>query len=804
MDALLQDLRHGARQLRRARGFTAIAALTLALGIGGTTAIFTVVRGVLLRPLPFPSPDRLVRVWPAAPRDGQARMGFSVPDFEDWAAHSRSLVSLGLYSTIPSDVVLTGRGQAEALPTAHVSAGFFETLGVPAELGRTLLPVEEKGANHVIVLSDAAWRTRFGADPGLVGSRILLAGVPYTVVGIMPPAFGFPSHDIEAWVFLSTVPQSSIPLQLRVVRLLSAVGRLRPGVSVAQARAELSGVARALAAEHPQTNADLTAATVQPLREAMVGDVRLALLVLLGATMLILLIACANVANLVLARGTARRREVAVRAALGAGRARLLRQLLVENLLLGLVGGALGLVLAFWGVAALLARADGLLPRAAEVRPDAQVLLFALVASLLTGLLFGLLPAWGASRPRLASVLREGGRGATAAHGRARRALVVAEVALSLVLLAGAGLLLRSLWSLRSVDPGFATADRLVVTLTISDVKYPTRPGYMAFHHELMRRLGALPGVRAVAATRFLPLDGGVEDHGWTVPGSGVDPDRNPSADLIQVTPGFFRTMGIPLVRGRAIEEQDRADAPLVLVINRTLARAAFGAADPVGHTIDFGGGGPLPVVGVVGDVRQRELRAPPPPIVYVAEQQTPRRALTYVLHTTGKALALAPAVRRIVADMDPDQPIARITSLEGALSESITTPRFLATLLATFAALALLLAALGIYGVLSYQVRQRTHEIGIRLALGARAGDVVGLLIRQGMAPVALGLAAGAAGAVLLTRLMSSLLFAVAPDDPATLAAAAALLGAVALAAVWIPARAAARVDAVRTLGVE
>ncbi len=804
MDTLLQDLRQAVRQLVRARGFTTVAALTLALGIGGTTAIFTVVRGVLLRPLPYPQAERLVRVWPTAPSSGEARRGFSVPDFEDWAARTRSLESLGLYSTVPSDAVLTGRGQAQELSTAYVSAGFFETLGVSAEVGRTLLRSEEKADNHVIVLSDAAWRTRFGADRQVVGSPILLEGAPYTVVGVMPPSFGFPSADIEMWMFLSTIPQSSIPLQIRAVRFLDAVGRMKPGVSVEQAQTELSGVASALSEDHPDTNDELTAATVRPLRDTMVGDVRTPLWVLLAATTLILLIACANVANLVLARGTGRRQEIAVRSALGAGPGRLLRQFLVENLVLGLGGGLLGLGLAVWGVDLLVAGSGGLLPRSTEIRPDSQVLLFALGASLLTGLLFGLAPAWGASRPHVSSVLREGGRHTASGHGRARRGLVAAEVALSVVLLAGAGLLLRSLWTLRSVEPGFESRDRLAVTLTISDVKYAERPQYLGFYRELMDRLAALPGVESVASTRYLPLEGGSETHNWTVPGSGVAPERNPPADLLQVSPGFFRTMGIPLLRGRAVEEQDRADTPMRIVISRSLARAAFGDADPIGRTLDFGGPAPVPVVGVVGDVKQRELRAPAPPIVYIAEEQMPRRVMTFVIQTTGEPLRLASAVRRTVAAMDPDQPISRMTTLDQALSESVSEPRFFATLLASFAALALLLAALGVYGVLSYQVRQRTREIGIRIALGARGADVVRLLVRQGMAPVLLGLGVGLAGALALTRLIRGLLFNVTPTDPLTYAGVMLLLTTVALVAAYLPARSGVAGDPVRTLTSE
>jgi putative ABC transport system permease protein len=803
MDKLWQDVHFALRSLRRNPGFTLVALLILTLGIGANTAMFTVVNSVLMRPLPFPQSDQLVRVWTA--RSEGAHGTFSMPDFQDWAERTTTLSDLGLYSTLPSDLILQNEGPAEEVKTAHVSAGFFEALGVPARLGRTLLPEEEYGQNRVVVLSHNSWIRRFGSDPAIVGRTLTLKNEGYEVVGVMPEGFGFPDPDVEMWTFLTVIPAESTPLHLRQVRFLDAVGRLAPGATVERATEDLGSIATSLSTEYGDTNEGLERATVEPLRNTMVGDVRTPLLVLLGAVGFILLIACANVANLLLARGTGRRTEVAVRTALGAPKGRLVRQVLTESVVLAGLGGAAGVALSFASLRGLATWSVGVIPRATEVGPDLLVLAFAVGMSVLTGLLFGVLPALAISGSNVAEALKVGGRGAGRARGGTQSWLVGAEVAVAVVLLVGAGLLLRSLWLTQRVDPGFVAEDRLAVTLTISASKYAERPAYMAFYREALDRFGRLPGVVEAGSIRDFPMQGAGEQTEWGVVGdnrSTTEDERY--AQFLQVSPGLFRSLGIELRQGRAITALDTEEAPLTVVINERLARLAFGGELAVGRTLLIDGGAEVEVVGVVADVKHFSLREEAPPVVYVSQERIPRRGMTFVLHTAGNPLAAVAGVRQVLADMDPDQPISEVAMAGAVLSDSVAQPRFFAALLGVFALLALVLASLGIYGVISYQVGQQTREIGIRLALGAERGDTVRLVLRGGMVPAVLGTVIGLGAALALTRVMGALLFGVGSADLPTYLGVATVLLFVAGVACLVPARRATRIDPVGALRAE
>jgi predicted permease len=806
LDDLRQDLGWAVRSLSRARGFTSGTLVVLALGIGATTAIFGVVYAVLLRPLPYPDSDALVRVWLAAPARGSDRVALSVPDFRDLRARGGSLEHLALYTTILSGLVLTGDGPAEEIPTAYVAGDFFGTFGVPAVLGRTLRPDEEADAPRVVVLSHRYWTRRFGADPGLIGSTLTLDQETWEVVGIMPPRFAVPDPEIDAWVFLSVVPQSSAPWEIRGVRFPSAVGRLAPGATVARATDELSATASALAETHPDSNEGLHAATVVPLRESLVGDVRASLWLVLGAVTFILLIACANVAGLLLARGSQRRGEIAVRVSLGAGRERIVRQLLAESLVLGLGGGVLGVGVAVWGTRLFLARAEGLIPRASEIGPDAVMLACAAGLTLLTTALFGLLPALRAGEASPASDLR--GETRSASRGpeavRLRRWLVGAEVAVAVVLLVGATLLVRSLAELRSVDAGFEPEGAAALTLTLVQEKYPTRAEYLAYYRELLAGMRRIPGVEAVGSMRRLPLRGGGERWAFDIPGVYAPaPDEDPDIEGIHVGGDAFRALGIEVVAGRTFGARDDADAPLRIVINRALERRYFQGIPPVGRTLRLGGELEAEVIGVVEDVHHVALAEPPVPTLYLHMEQNARIGMAIVVRTASgvEPASVLAAMRDVVVGVEPDQPVTDLAPVAAVLQASIARPRLVTQLLGGFAGLAALLAALGIYGVIAYTVRQRVREVGLRMALGARAGDVVGLIVRQGMMPALLGLVVGLAGAAAGSRLMESLLFGVEPLDPRSFVAAGAFLAALALAACALPAAWAARLQPAEVL---
>ena len=810
---LRQDLSYALRSLRSAPGFTLVVLLTLALGIGATTAIFSVVHGVLLRPLPFADAGRLVRVWPANPGAEVARGALSVPELDDWVRHGGAFASLAGYSTLGNGMVL-GDGEPRYVRTAFVSSAFFGTLGTPAALGRHLLPAEHaEGANRVVVVSDGFWRRELGASARVVGQPIRLNGEPFTVVGVMPPGFDFPSPEVGVYTPLSVMPERNVP-RIRYARWLSVVGRLRPGATPAQAAADMGALARRLEAEYLDSNGGWNAVRVEPLRDSLVGSVRTGLVVLLAAVALVLLIACVNVANLILVRASGRARELALRAALGAGRRRLAQLLLTESLLLAVAGGALGLAAAWWGVRGLVALSGDFLPRAAAVRVDPVVLGVALLVTLATGLAFGLLPALRASRPDLGTTLKESARGSTGGAGanRGRNALVAAEVALAVVLVVGAGLMLRSLQQLLTEDAGFEAEHALLARFTVTpapDDTFPVR-AYLQTKARIVERVRALPGVVAAGATTFAPLTGGAgEPAQFAVAGHPqAAPGAEPRVLLQPATPGYLRAMGIALVAGSDVPAASPDTlATRVAVISQAMAerywpgRSAVGEAFYiVGTTIRI----PVRVIGVAADVRNARLDSASAFMGYVPEAAMPRIGMSLVVRTSGDPARLIPAVRDAVREVVPGQAFVELVPMREKVAEAVATPRFFTVLVSLFGGLALLLAAVGLYGVVSHVVGQRQREIGVRVALGAQRGEVVGLMLRRAMRPVVAGLALGALAALAATRLLRTLLYEVSATDPLTFGAVLALLAAIGAAAAYVPSRRAARVDPTVTLRME
>jgi putative ABC transport system permease protein len=794
MDNLLHDLRYAVRTLRRSPGFALVAVLTLALGIGLNTAIFSVVNGVLLRPLPFRAPEQLVRLHHVHPEEAAEGGPFSPQDFEDLQAGANGFESLAAYLYEKGDAALnlTGEGEPSQVQAAHVSKEFFPLLGVNAAAGRTLRPEENvPGADRVVVLSDALWRGRYNADPSLVGRTLTLQGEPFTVVGVMPPSFSFPDNSAEAWVPLSLIGEDNIPRE-RGLRWMNVVGRLRPGTTPDAALGSVNSVLARLAQEHTESNEGWGRARLETLREAVVGPVAPALMVLLGTVALVLLVACANLANLLLARASAREREIAIRTAMGAGKGRLVRQMLTESVVLALMGGVLGLVLAALGVRALLALSAGTIPRPNEVGIDGRVALYALLLSLVTAVLFGLVPAVRTARGATAQTLRDGGRGGTERRGAGTRAaLVLAQTAAAMVLLVGAGLLVNSFWRLINVDPGFRADNVLVASFEIPTDRYDSSEKMNAYRNEVMRLVGEIPGVEAVGSAKTQPLRGGGEPYEFTLPGrSGPDAKVTPGSGTMMVTPGYFEALSIPLVRGRAFDARDDLpESPYVLMINQAAARRWFPGTDPVGQTLQMSSL-TFTVIGVAGDVRNEGLSSEPQPAVYFPSSIAPRSATQLFIRTTGDPAAAATAVRQAIRSVDPQQPITSLRSMESAMAETVAQPRFFTLLLSIFGVVAVFLAALGLYGVVAYTVTRRTAEIGIRMALGARARDVVGMVVIRSAWPTMAGIAGGAVAALLLGRWMASMLFEVRPADAATFTAAALVLATVALFASWVPAR--------------
>jgi predicted permease len=782
-----------------------VAVVTLALGIGANTAIFSIVNGVLLRPLPYADPHRLVRLWPA---EGTERHGFSVLNFLDWREQATRAFA-GMAAASGQTLNLTGEGEPERLRGAEVTANMFDVLGTRAVVGRTFASGEDAGgAGRVAVLSTELWRRRFAGDPRVVGRSLMLNGEPTTVVGIVETGTGYP-RTAELWIPFRFDSATTDPRN-RGAQYLSAVARLKAGATVDQAKKETETVATRLAEQYPDVNLQITSSVVTPLHEQMVGDVRKALVALLGAVGLVLLIACANVANLMLVRATARETEVAVRAALGAGRGRILRQFLTESVVLSLAGAAAGVLLAWWLLRLVVRFGPEDIPRLADVALDGRALGVTALVAIGTGVLFGLVPALQSAAPDLARTLREGGRGvrSRAASARLRATLVVGELALAVMLLAGAGLMIRSFQQLLRVDLGFEPERVLTFQTTLPDAKYDTIPKIRALVSAYAERLRAIPGATETAVAMFAPVSGSsfiiTIEHidGFPDPEAG----KEEASSIRTVGPGFFRTLGIRLVRGRDFTDQDRAGAPGVAIVNQAAVKKFFQGQDPLGRRIEIGwgidgdrvGG---EVVGVVADVREDGVAEEAQPILYFPFDQATPGGFTTIVKAAGSTAPVLSAARAALRELDPELPIYNVRTMEDRVAESVAQPRFYTVLLAGFAGVALLLAAVGIYGVMSYSVGQRTGEIGVRMALGARPGDVLRLVVRQGMTLAVVGLALGVAAALASGRVMSSMLFGVKPSDPATFVGVLLVLSAVALLACWLPARRAARVDPMAAL---
>jgi putative ABC transport system permease protein len=800
---MLTDLRYAFRQLIKSPGFAAVTIITLALGIGACTAIFSVVNAVLLRPLDYPDPARLVVI-----RETQLpefpEFSVSPPNYLDWEKQTKSFENLAAYTA--SRLNLTGEGEPQQLVGVKATKHYFDAYGIKPALGRTFLPEEDApGKNHVVVLSYPFWHRVFGGAADVVGRPIELNGEPYTVVGVAPPGFGIASK-VDAWIPMAFDPKETAN-ETRGAHYLNVAGRLRTGVTVAQAEAELKVLAAQLATQYPDSNKGWSI-FMAPMQDYSVRDVRAVLYTLLGAVGCVLLIACANIANLLLARATARHREISIRAALGASRARLVRQLLTESVLLALCGGVAGMLFARWGLDALLALAPTSLPRVSDIRLDTGVLIFSLALSVITGLVFGIAPAWLAARADVNEALKQSSRGSTegGVRGRLRSALVVVEVTFALMLLGGAGLLARSFIQLAHVDPGFAPENATLLRLSLPQKKYALPEQQTAFADALLERVRTLPGVQAVGLTHAMPLMG---DYvlGFNIEGRpAIAPSDLPNTNYYAVTPDYFHAMGIRLVRGRVFTAQDDAKAPRVAVINETLARQHFPNEDPIGKRINITNGPDTwrEIVGIVGDIKQYGVDKTTSSQAYEPFAQVPFSSLYVVIRTSGSPAALLGAIRPTVYAVDKDQPIGAIRPLEEIVADSIARQRFAMTLLTVFSLVALVIAAVGIYGVMAYTVVQRTGEFGIRMALGAQRRDVLRLVLAHGGKLVGLGLLIGLVATLAVSRTMAAMLFKTSAQDPLTLGTITLLLAAVALLACLLPASRATKVNPIEALRTE
>jgi predicted permease len=808
METLLRDVSHGLRMLARKPGFTLLVVLTLALGIGANSAVFSVVNAVLFRPLPYRNPDRLVIPWGHAPKLGFEEVPLSPPNFQDWKRQSSKFEGFAAFT--PRQVNLIGDGEPEQLNAATVTTDLFSVLGVRPALGRAFVAAEgNPGGPRVVILSHGLWTRRFGSKPNLVGETVSLDGNPYEVVGIMPEGVQFPpafsavgSRVNAAELFLPMVLE--FKPDERGNHRLFPVARLKPGATLAQAQAELQAIASRLEKEYPDTNKEFGARVIS-LQEQAVGNVRKTLFFLLGAVAFVLLIACANVANLLLARALVREKEFVLRTALGANRGRLVRQLVFESLPLCLLGGALGLLVSYLGIRTLVAFSPGDIPRLQETSIDLRVLGFTLVLALLTSFLFGLLPAFHAARSSLVSSLRDGGRTTpTRGSNATRKVLGSAEIALALVLLIGAGLMIKSLYRLTRVEPGFRANG--VVTMEVSPprARYAAPPDVESFYNNVLQRVRALPGTQSAGAVNLLPLGGADASTGYLVQGKEPQPGETWQLHNRTVTPGYFGSLGIPLLAGRDFTEQDRRDSPRAIILNQTLAQQIWPHENAVGKkmAIDFEAdelgneGAWREVIGVVAAVKHSGLTAAAQPESFSPLSQSPARRMNVVVRSSRSAEAIMPSLRTLVHEIDPDLPIARLLPMEEVLSQSVAQPRFSMLLLLLFAGLAVILGAVGIYGVMSYLVEQRSHEIGVRIALGASRNNVLGVVARLGFSLLIAGVVVGLFLSFLLSRAVSSLLFEVQPTDTLTFLLATLLVTLVVVVACLIPAIRASRVD--------
>ncbi|HEY0321338.1 MAG TPA: ABC transporter permease [Pyrinomonadaceae bacterium] len=798
MGTLWQDIRFGLRMMLKTPGFAVVAVITMALGIGANTAIFSVVNGVLLRPLPYPEPSRLVTM----------RSNMSVPDMQDFQERTKSFEEGG--GAVLQALDYTGGSEPVQVQAAHSTAGLFKVLGAKPALGRVISPEEDRfGGERVVVLMHGFWQQQFGGDKNIIGRVIPLSGNDYTVIGVMPPDFVLPYGKPD--VFTSVRVSNPVASAVRGVHFLRTYWRLKPGVTLAQAQAEMPSIEKQLEQLDPIENKNRRIIPM-PLHERVVGDTRPALLVLFGAVALVLLIACANFANLLMARSAARQQEIVIRTALGAGRTRLVRQLLTESVMLSLLGGAVGLVLAMWGIDLLMAFQPENLPRLESVRLDRWVLMFTFGVSVITGLVFGLVPAWRASRANVSEALKEGGRSNTAGAGRHRfsNLLVVSELALAIVLLIGAGLLIKGFWRLSAVDPGFKPEQLVSMRIELPEARYKEIPPQTQFREHVIESVNSLPGTQAAIISE-IPLVGDALAQNFVVEGQPMAPGEEPELYTRTIMGDYFRLMNIPVLKGRNFNAQDREGAPLVAVINEAMAREYFKDKDPLGARVRWARGEQknwVTIVGVAGDVRHFGLNQPDEPAVYTLYAQTApqwkRWQYLVVRSNTQSPASIVEAVKKQVWSVDSQIPVTKVRTMTDVVAASVTPQRFNMTLLGIFASVALLLASVGIYGVVSYSVTQRTHEIGIRMALGAQRGDVLRMILGQGMLLTIIGVAIGLVAAFALTRVMATMLFGVTATDPWTFASVSVLLAAVALISCYLPARRATRVDPMTALRYE
>ncbi len=813
MEMFWQDLRYGIRMLLKAPSVSIVATIALALGIGANTAIFSVVNAVLLRPLPFANAESLFNLWETDTVRGSQRGSSSYPNFADWRAQSTSFEYMASYHT--ADFILTGRGDSTRLQAAVVNADLFPMLGATPVIGRTFRADEDNPGDtgRVVLLSQQLFQKRFGADPNVINQSVVLDGKPYTIVGVMPQSFQFPvqNNPVDFWTTVAVDREGEDPVtEQRGAHYMEVLARLKPGVSREQAQAEMTAIGSRLEQQYPDKNLHKSI-RLEPTLEALVGDIRPALLILLGAVGCVLLIACANVANLLLARAMTRHREMAIRSALGASRIRVIRQLLTESVVLSLVGGLLGLVLAVWWSDLLIALGKENIPRALQVGLDWRVLGFNLLVSVLTGIVFGLVPALHSSKTELTESLKEGSRGAGegARRNRVRSVLVVSELAIAVVLLVGAGLLIQSLWRLRNVSPGFESRNLLTFVVAIPDVKYPTEKQDQ-FYRDLVGRLKTLPGVREAGAIIPLPLSGDQFRISFEQEGHPVAKGDQPSADFFAISDDYFNTLGVKMIKGRQFTQRDGVKAPGVIIINDAFAKKYFPNEDPIGKRLKPGISTTeekpdwKEIVGVVSDVRNRNLSSELRPGYFLPQAQVPFNQMTILVRTDNDPHSLITAIQNQVHTMDADVPMFNVKTMDDYISATVAAPRFNTTLLALFATVALVLTIVGLYGVMSYSVAQRTNEIGIRMALGAQTMDVLRLIVSQGFKLVLVGLVIGLAGAFALTRVLSSLLFGVTAKDPLTFVTVPLMLALVALLACYLPARRATKLDPLVALRYE
>ena len=801
MDTLFRDIRYGFRSLLKRPGFTAIALVALALGIGANTAIFSLVNAVVLQPLPYPEPERLVWVWGNFP--GGNRASVSPADYLDFRSQNKSFEQFAATVSITSTTTLTGSGEPEPLNASVVTGNYFQALGVTPALGRGFsLDNEKPGNDQVAIISYELWQRRFAGNPGIVNQRINLDSKSFEVIGVMPKNLTFP-QTADLWVPLNF--DGNPELRVRKAHFLRPLGRLKPGVTMAQAQSDTDGIATQLEKQYPNSNTGWSL-RLEGLRDRLIGSSKTSLFILFGAVGFVLLIACANVANLLLVRAAGRQKEIALRTALGASRFRIVRQLMTESLLLAIIGGTIGALIAAWGIDLLVLLSGNTIPPTATVRIDATVLAFTLVTTVITGLLFGLAPALRTMKLNLSDTLKEGGRsgGEGTLKNRTRSLLVVFESALAVVLLIGAGLLIRSFIALQNTNPGFDANNVLTMRVDLPRGKYDTPEKASSFFQQLEQRLSGLPGVEKVGFITELPLTGQPNDAPFTVEGRpAVARGQEFGADFRRVNQNYFEALRIPLLRGRNFTPQEVRDNARMIVVSESLVNTAFPNEEALGKRLmTVLSDKPFEIIGVVGDIRHRSLEFQPYATMYLPTFTSGRMNLT--LRTQGDPMSLVPAVRKEVSGIDPEQPVAAIRTMDEWVDRSTATPRYRTTLLGLFAAIAMILAATGIYGVMSYSVAQRTHEIGIRMALGARQGDVRRMVVGQGMLLVAVGLGIGLLTAFGVTRVMNTLLFQVTAKDPLTFLAVAGLLSIVAFVACFIPARRATKVDPLTALRYE